>query len=267
MSASSVAVYNRWRDLMRSWGFTVLEAGGCDTQSASSRAVDPSGAFLEHHDASSALGGNWGSLATILAGRTGIPPRLANLQFARDGQVMITCKNVANHGGTGGPKLGIPVNDINVHSCGAEVANNGLGEPYGAALVRSLVHGEAAWAIVHGRTAEHVFGHKEWAVGRKIDPIIDMNARRAAVAAVIRNGGPLGAVVNPFEEDDMPATFLIRADKGAGKPADLYWCGPGFGQPIKSPADTTSLRKQCDEYNVTDELAQRVLSDIRAGKA
>lgn len=260
MSAASVAVYNRWRDLMRSWGFTVLEAGGCDTQSASSRAVDPGGAFVEHHDASSSLGGNWGSLATILAGRTGIPPRLANLQFARDGQVMITCKNTANHGGMGGPKLGIPLNDINVHSCGAEVANNGLGEAYSPALVSALVHGEAAWAIVNGKTADYVIGHKEWAPTRKIDPVIDMNARRAAVAAVIGNGGPAPAVPTS-EEDDMP--FAIRNEKG-----DIYVCGPGFVAHVNTAKDDVETRQK-EKLLVLDysnALVADIVKQIQAGQ-
>lgn len=186
---------------MRSWGFTVLEAAGCDTQSASSRAANPGGLFIEHHDASSALSGNWGALATILAGRVGIPPRLGNLQFARDGKVMICSKNVANHAGIGGPMLGVAANDANANSCGAEVANNGLGEPYSPALTRAIIHGEAAWAIVNGKTAEYVRGHKEWAGPRKSDPRLDMNARRAAVAAIIRNAGP-----DSKEYDDMPIT-------------------------------------------------------------
>jgi hypothetical protein len=201
VSTASVALFNSWRDLMRSWGFTVLEADGCDIRSASSRSYRPGGLFLEHHDASSKLSGLWGSIGIIIGGRGGanpVPGPLANLQFARDGQVMIVAKNPANHGGTGGPLLGVPANDVNINSCGAEVANDGLGEEYSSALSRAIVHGEAAWAIVTGRTADYVRGHKEW-TSRKSDPVVDMNSRRADVAAVIANRGPLPGT----QEDDM----------------------------------------------------------------
>lgn len=91
------------------------------------------------------------------------------------------------------------------------------------------------------------------------------NYPRDLLMARVQGGVTPTPAPTVFEEDDMP--FLIRADKGAGKPADLFFCGPGFAQPIKADADSVALRKKCVEHNVTEELAQRVLADIRAGKA
>lgn len=203
MSATlAVDFYREWNALMRSWGHTVVEVDGCESRTASARAYDPRGGFFEHHDASSRLSGNWGSLPSIIAGRKGsapVPGPLSNLQFARDGQVALVAVGTANHGGVGGPRGALPANDANRFTCGAEVANDGLGEAYSPELTRALIHGEAAWAIVAGRTAEYVIGHKEW-TNRKIDPLVDMNLRRAAVAAVIANRGPQ-------QEDDFMALF------------------------------------------------------------
>lgn len=186
--------YRAWRDLMRSWGFTVLEAAGWETRDAEPGSTYlPGIKYLEHHDASTPLSGNWGALAYIVANK------LANVVTARDGTLMLTAAGVCWHAGAGSWP-GVPTNGLNPRSLGNEVCNSGS-EAYSEACTRAIIASEAAWCVVSGRTAESVLGHKEWGnrppggwPGRKQDPRIDMDDRRAAVAAF-----------TPDQEDDMPS--------------------------------------------------------------
>lgn len=214
--------YREWRDLMRSWGFTVLEAAGWETRDAEPRtSYDPAQLYVEHHDASTPLAGNWGALPYILANR------LANIVTARDGTIMLCAAGVAWHAGVGSYP-GIPTNGANPRSMGDEVANSGS-EPYSDACTRSIIAGEAAWTVVAKRRQDRVIGHKEWAKpdGRKQDPRIDMNTRRADVAAF-----------NP-QEDDMALT----------------------GDEIESIADRTTakLATAANPWGL-DALLQRIMS-------
>lgn len=178
---AQVGFYEAWRDLMRSWGHAVHESAGWHTRDAEPRTTYlPGRLYVEHHDASTIRSGNWGALAYI------VQQKLANIVTARDGQVMLTAAGVCWHAGQGGPRFDVARNGANPASMGNEVANSGS-EPYSAGCTRAVIDGEAAWAIVSGRTSPaelaRILGHYEWATppGRKIDPRVDMNARRRDV--------------------------------------------------------------------------------------
>lgn len=188
--STQVGFYEAWRDLMRSWGHTVHEVAGWATRDAEPRSIYlPGKLYLEHHDASTLLSGNWGALAYITRAN------LSNIVTGRDGQLMLNAAGVQWHAGVGGPKFDVGRNLGNPNSMANEVANSGR-ESYSDGCTRSVIASEAAWAIVSGRASEvdRVLGHKEWAtpVGRKVDPAVDMNWRRAAVAALIaeKQGAP-----------------------------------------------------------------------------
>ena len=183
--STQVGLLTQWRDLMRSWGFTVLETAGWQTRDAEpGTSYDPSRMFLEHHDASTPLSGNWGALAYVTNNK------LSQLVYSRDGEAMLVAAGVTWHAGVGGPFADIPANQGNRYSLAVEVANSGS-EAYSPALTRLIIAGEAAWCRVMKRQADRVRGHKEWATpaGRKTDPSIDMNQRRASVAAMLANQG------------------------------------------------------------------------------
>lgn len=176
---AQVGFYEAWRDLMRSWGHAVHESAGWHTRDAEPRTTYlPGRLYVEHHDASTIRSGNWGALAYI------VQQRLANIVTARNGEVMLTAAGVAWHAGQGGPRFDVGRNAANPASMGNEVANSGS-EPYSDACTRSVIDGEAAWAIVSGRTSDlgRILGHYEWATppGRKIDPRVAMEQRRRDV--------------------------------------------------------------------------------------
>jgi hypothetical protein len=213
--STQVAYFEAWRDLMRSWGFTVLEADGWRTRDAEPRSTYlPGMLYVEHHDASTKLSGNWGALAYVITNR------LANIVTARDGQIMLCAAGVAWHAGVGAYP-GIPDNGANARSLGNEVANSGS-EPYSDACTRSIVAGEKAWAIVSGRAADRVIGHKEWAMprGRKTDPVVDMNQRRRDVAAYSPEDD-----MTPEQDRMLRRVYEELAKPAPSKVADSTWQG------------------------------------------
>lgn len=231
--STRVAFYEQWRDLMRSWGYTVLEADGWRTRDAEpGTSYDPSQVYLEHHDASTHLSGNWGALAYILANR------LANIVTARDGQIMLCAAGVEWHAGVGAYP-GLPTNGANPRSMGNEVCNSGS-EAYDPRCTSAIIAGEAAWCIVAGRGVDRVIGHKEWAKpdGRKTDPSVDMNQRRADVAAFIAN--PQG--------DDMSQEAEDRIN-------DIHrLLGAGNARGVISPTNPADVPKTIS-YKVNDVQA------------
>lgn len=229
--STQVAFFEKWRDLMRSWGFTVHEAAGWRTRDAEPATFyRPGLMYLEHHDASTRLSGNWGALAYILNNR------LANIVTARNGEITLCAAGVEWHAGVGSrASLGdIPKNGANPRSFGNEVCNDGISEPYSAALTRSIIAGEKAWTIVSGqKDVMRVLGHKEWAdpEGRKSDPRADMDRRRADVQAF----GNVVAVPPPVPSPGSPLKFPVG---GAILAAYNRLGGvQRYGQPLGPEAD------------------------------
>lgn len=176
--------------------------------------------ILDHHDASSRLSGEWGALGIIRDGRGGadpVPGPLAQFQIGRglDGKprVAIVAAGKANHAGKGGPMWDIPKDSANSWCLGAEAANDGLGEAETAASNRAHNALFAAAAEVCGFPVAHVIGHKEWAPGRKDDPLYDMGWRRTQVAAF--EPAPNEPIPEPpRRRDNMVITQQI--DPGSG---------------------------------------------------
>lgn len=236
--ATQVAYYEAWRDLLRSWGFTVHEAARWKTRDAASgRTYLPGRLYVEHLDASSKLSGNWGALNYILSNR------LANIVVARDGQITLCAAGPQNHAGVGSrPSLGdVPANGANWNSLGNEVANSGS-EAYDPRCTLAIIATEAAWAIVSGRVdeLERIIGHKEWAdpPGRKTDPSLDMNTRRRQVgeylSARLNQAQPTApAVVAAIPELRYPVIGAIRTAY------DRPGVASQLGQPLEVERATT----------------------------
>jgi peptidoglycan hydrolase-like protein with peptidoglycan-binding domain len=146
-----------------------------------------------HHDASTTKAGEWGSLGVIRDGRSDVPPPLSQFQVGRglDGRprVAVVAAGRANHAGKGGPMWSIPRDSANSWMLGTEVANSGTGEPYTAANLSARLALVRAAAAVCGFAVPHVVGHKEWAPGRKSDPVYDMAGFRSQVGGT----GPIPA--------------------------------------------------------------------------
>jgi hypothetical protein len=169
----------------RSYGIQVVEMPNWQSRGATWDRV-PS-YIIDHHDASTIKAGEWGSLGLIVSNN------LSQFQVARclDGvpKIAVCCAGRAGHAGLGGPLAGMPLNNANAYAYGAEKANNGLGEPYTDAANYATDGLFRACAIECGRDpAGFVYGHKEWAPLRKIDPVYSMQWRRGRVVAFQATG-------------------------------------------------------------------------------
>lgn len=166
---------------LRKWGLKVEEVEGWRHRG---RPYDFNPrAIIVHHTASSAGSGNFASRGTVVNGRPDLPGPLCQVLLGRDGTVMLVAAGYANHAGYGGPKMGVPANRGNSFTIGIEAENNGLGEPWSKAQMNAYYRLCAALLVWMGRKdVNRVFGHKEWAPGRKIDPAgINMDRFREQV--------------------------------------------------------------------------------------
>ena len=198
------------------WLAADLRAAGIDareTDGWQTRAVpgpfNPIGVLI--HDTAGPPTGDAPSLPTCVHGRPDLNGPLCQLLISRSGIAYVTAGGRANHAGFGVLAPYVPQNTGNQLLVGLELENTGTGtEPFpakqvdvaqqcAAVLLRRLVP-----AMTHPPLFVPVWGHKEYAPGRKPDPVgIDMGQFRTAVAAILNT--------QPVQEDDMPGLHQLGA--------------------------------------------------------
>lgn len=173
---------------LRRWGLKVEEKDGWRHRGRPYNFYPR--AILVHHTASGAQSGNFAAEGIVTNGRTGLPGPLCQVLLGRDGTVKLIADGYANHAGYGGPRAGIPENQGNSYTIGIEAENNGLGEPWSKAQLNAYYRLCAALLVwIDVKDVSKVFGHKEWAPSRKIDPRgIDMNRFRSQVQKALNQG-------------------------------------------------------------------------------
>lgn len=173
---------------LRMWGLKVVEKEGWQNRGRPYN-FQPR-AVVCHHTASGSQSGNFASESVVTYGRSDLPGPLCQFLLGRDGTVMIISAGYANHAGYGGPRDGVPANLGNTYTYGIEAENNGLGEKWSKEQLNAYYRLCAALLVYMGRpNKKHVFGHKEWAPGRKIDPAgIDMDEFRNRVDEALKAG-------------------------------------------------------------------------------
>ena len=154
----NVARLREVRDLLRSWGFTVVEVTGWETRGSGSWSPI---AWLWHHTAGP-RSGDTPSLRVCTFGRTGLRNALCNTYTSRSGVIYLVAALRAWHAGTGALVT-------NSRSGGNEGENTGVGEPWDPRHYAAQVALAAAIAIVFGIDPAKQWDHKEHAEGRKID--------------------------------------------------------------------------------------------------
>lgn len=153
-------------------------------------------AVMVHHTASNAQSGNFPAEGIVTNGRPDLGGPLCQFLLGRDGTVKMIASGYANHAGYGGPYLDIPENMGNTYSYGIEAENNGIGEPWNQKQLNAYYRLCAALLVwMDRKDVNRVFGHKEWARGRKIDPAgIDMAVFRANVRKAMEHGPTIKTV-------------------------------------------------------------------------
>lgn len=179
---------------LREWGLKVVTKDGYKERGRP-YTFTPKGVIC-HHTASGSSSGNFGSETVVTYGRPDLPGPLCQFLLGRDGTVMVIANGYANHAGYGGPRAGIPENSGNTYTYGIEAENNGLGEKWSKEQLNAYYRLCAALLdYMDIDDVSVVFGHKEWAPGRKIDPAgIDMNAFRGEVKRALKAGPSLVTV-------------------------------------------------------------------------
>lgn len=161
-----------------------------------------------HHTAGP-KNGNYPSLNTIRDGRSDLPGPLAQLGLGRDGTWIIFSAGRANHAGIGEWK---GVTNGNSNMIGIEAENTGLPNdfPWPAVQMDAYQRGVAAILTRIGKDASLCAGHKEYALdkkgrrGRKSDPLFDMDAFRASVAAIMSGTAPVPTPIPAVEPPAQP---------------------------------------------------------------
>lgn len=162
------------------------------------------------HHTVGAQSGNMPSLNLLTKGRSGLRGPLAQLGLGRDGTFYIIAAGRANHAGDGKWR-GIATG--NSSFIGIEVENSGKPDDiYPEIQMEALRHGVASILKYIDADANMVCGHKEYAPGRKIDPLYDMAQFREAVAVLLAAGVPQIAPIPASDDRGRPT--LRREARG-----------------------------------------------------
>lgn len=179
-------ILNTLADIVRNSGLPVVEVPGWQSRSAGT--LFDVVAIICHHTAGAASG-DYPSLNVVKNGRPDVPGPLAQLGLGRQGEVYVIAAGRANHAGKGSGQ-GMPTDQANSHSIGIEAESIGNGTDWTSEQRSAYPRLCAALAEAYGVSTARIIGHREWAPGRKPDPVgIDMDQLRREVNA-IRGGSP-----------------------------------------------------------------------------
>lgn len=192
----------------------LLEAGlkVAETQGWTERGRAEMGAVrgVMCHHTGTASPGNMPTLKMLIGGRPDLPGPLAQLGLGRDGTYYIVAAGRANHAGAGSWRGIVTGNSSFI---GIEAENAGGREtPWPDVQMDAYRRGVAALLRKIGADASMSCGHREYALpaGRKPDPVFDMNAFRAGVAAIM--AGQTSSVLIPAQD---PVTGLPTVRRGS----------------------------------------------------
>lgn len=159
--------------------------------------------------------GNMPSLNTLVNGRGGsnpLPGPLSQLGLGRDGTFYIIAAGRANHAGVGEWK---GITKGNSSFIGIEGENTGKMDdfPWPEVQMDAYQRGVAAILKHIGQGADMCCGHKEYAPGRKPDPLFDMNVFRLEVNAIMQGTAPPTRIIPAVSPTGKPT--LRRGSTGS----------------------------------------------------
>ena len=217
-------------DELRTVGLTVAPVDGWETRGRAD--IDPK-VIVDHHTAGP-LGSPAPSLDICVNGRRGllaVPGPLCNILTGRDGTVHVIAAGTSNNAGRGSyPRLGASHNRDTV---GHEIEHTGnihtepinLTQLEVAAMVDAVICHHYRWG------ADHCVGHKEWAPGRKTDPVWSQADHVGRVADYLKPPPPPPPFGDIMATADLSGiiTYVDRCYQAAGRPPDndlpgrRYW--------------------------------------------
>ena len=171
-----------------------------------------------HHTAGPKTG-NMPSLNTLINGHSTLPGPLAQLGLGRDGTYFVIAAGRANHAGKAthnGKGILKGLTNGNSNFIGIEAENTGLKTdlPWPEVQMDAYRRGVAAILKHIGQGKDFCVAHKEYAPGRKIDTLFDMDAFRLTVGEIMTGTAPaptmIPAVEPPAKPGDAPGRPTLR---------------------------------------------------------
>jgi peptidoglycan hydrolase-like protein with peptidoglycan-binding domain len=166
--------------------------------------------------------GNMPSLRTLVDGRSDLRGPLAQLGLGRDGTYYVIAAGRCNHAGAG---IWNGVSNGNSNFIGIEAENTGGSDdfPWPAVQMDAYHRGVAAILKHVGQSARGCAGHREYArpIGRKKDPIFDMEHFRSAVSGILEGTAPAPVLVPATEPPKQPGAPVGRPTIRRGVSGDL----------------------------------------------
>ena len=169
-------VYLTWlADELRAAGLTVIEYEGWKTRARSSGGyADTSRPWcvMWHHTASPASWDGRKDADYCAVGDEDAP--LSNVYIDRSGTVWVLAAGATNTNGKGKltpfSKGTVPENSMNSYALGAEMGNNGVGEPWPQAQVDAMFVVSNVVNARMGNRPDDACTHQAYAPDRKVDP-------------------------------------------------------------------------------------------------
>ncbi|MCP2018988.1 MAG: N-acetylmuramoyl-L-alanine amidase [Erythrobacter sp.] len=199
-----------------SWLPEVLERAGLkvaetpDWRTRGRGDMGPVRGVLCHHTATRA-GGNMPTLDMLIHGRPDLRGPLCHLGLGRDGTYYVVAAGRANHAGPGAWE-GLR-NTGNTHLIGIEGENGGRPHDDWPEIQMDAYRRGVAAILDHiGAKANMCLGHKEWAPGRKPDPLFDMSQFRSQVAEILAGKSPPPPIAASDDQDRPTLRRGMRAD-------------------------------------------------------
>ena len=163
------------------------------------------------HHTGTVAAGNMPSLDLLIKGRPDLKGPLCHLGLGRDGTFYVVAAGRANHAGPG--RWEGLVDTGNSNFIGIEAENGGRPEDeWPEAQMDAYRRGVAAILKHVGASANMCCAHKEWAPGRKPDPLFDMASFRSEVSNLLFGKSPPPSIA---AVDDKARPTLRRGMRGA----------------------------------------------------
>jgi predicted chitinase/peptidoglycan hydrolase-like protein with peptidoglycan-binding domain len=182
---------------------------------------------------------NMPTLAMIRDGRSDLAGPLAQLGLGLDGTFYVVAAGRANHAGKGDWR-GVSGNSRFI---GIEAENSGTAAdlPWPEIQMDAYRRGVAAILTRIGASADMCCGHKEYAPGRKPDPLFDMKEFRDTVSAMMRGSVATRPLIAATSPSGRPT--LRRGSRGAFVVSLQQAVGAAPADGVFGPATEARLRQ------------------------
>lgn len=249
----------QWLAALRAEGVTdIVEMPGWRSNNRNHiKAFSDVHATMVHHTA----GEGPGLPSLVFNGTRDLPGPLCHDYLTRSGRLYLVGNGRANHAGTVArnayeavlneqavhpyPDAAEPL-DGNSLSYGLECENSGaVGRTWPAVQYDVAVRVQAARCRFHGWSADSVWAHKEATRRKPVDPRLDMDKFRAAVAERLRHEPGW----SPGQEEDDPMAGITKRDI-----YDAVWTTDAIAGPADAPDHKTNPTWQ----------PQSILKDVQA---